>query len=101
MSPKHTNDAHYTFYTQPYLFYPRRVHSYLTAKPLPSDVKTNFEIVTFEQKTGQMIDTPGKPAGSVPMMRLGPLEDNSFIRQSIAILAYLEEVHPRRGAPYA
>lgn len=94
-------EVHYTFYTQPYLFFPRRIHAYLTAKPLPSNVKSSFELVTFDGKTGQMLDPPGKPAGSVPMLRIDSASEPTYIRQSIAIISYLEEVHPRAGASYA
>lgn len=43
-----------------------------------------------------MTSAPGKPAGSIPMLRYGE-EANDLIRQSVAILTYLEETHPRKG----
>jgi glutathione S-transferase len=101
MSSLHdAQNVQYTLYTQPYLLYPRRIHSYLTAKPLPSNIKIKFEYLTFD-KSGQMNNPPGKPSGSIPMMRIGPQVDNNLIRQSVAILSYLEETHPRLGSSYA
>jgi glutathione S-transferase len=95
-------EIHYTFYTSPSFFYPRRLHAYLTLKPLPPSIKSTLIPVTFDSK-GQMTRPEGKIEGSIPMMRYGP-SDEDFIRQSVAILNYLEERHPRggwdmRGAP--
>lgn len=92
-------NLHYTFYTQSYLFFPRRIHAYLTAKPLPSHIKTTFVPVSFDS-SGLMTKPAGKIDGTIPMLRYGP-SDGDFIRQSVAILNYLEEAHPMTGAEYA
>jgi glutathione S-transferase len=82
----------YTLYTQPYLLYPRRLSAYLAEKPLPKTVNLEQINVTFGP-TG-MNNPPGKPNGSIPMLKIGDSPDD-YIRQTVAILEYLEEKHPR------
>lgn len=99
MSPTTTTteqETHYTFYSQPWLFYPRRIHSYLTFKPLPSSILSTFVNVSFT-RSGEMTKHPGKPEGSsIPVLRFGPASGD-VIRQSVATLNYLEDKHPRGG----
>jgi glutathione S-transferase len=84
----------YTIYTQPYLLFPRRIHAYLDEKPLPDAVNVNVVKIIFGENG--MIDPPGKPKGSIPMMRIdsGP-HAGTFIRQSYAIMEYFEDKYPR------
>jgi glutathione S-transferase len=95
----HKDAVEYTIYTCPYLFYPRRIHAYLTLKPLPSNVEVNLVRTEFDS-TGQMTQPAGKIEGTIPMMRITTRhsQEDVWIRQSVAVLQYLEETHPRPSA---
>lgn len=66
--------------------YPRRVLLYLTEKGLLSSPLLKITEVT-PAYTG--MTAPGKPPGSVPILRL---PDGTFIRQSLAIIEFFEDV---------
>ncbi|KAM0347351.1 hypothetical protein ACHAPU_004871 [Fusarium lateritium] len=72
--------------------YPRRVLIYLAEKGLYKSPLIKFTEVTVSQEDGKLT-APGKPSGTVPVLRL---PDGTFIKQSIAILEYFEDicVHP-------
>ncbi|KAJ3520764.1 hypothetical protein NM208_g13580 [Fusarium decemcellulare] len=71
--------------------YPRRILLYLAEKGLLSSplIKTTPVVITQEG----MQDPEGKPRGTVPILKL---PDGTFIKQSIAILEYFEDIcdHP-------
>lgn len=83
--------SHIELYVLSWGIYPRRILLYLAEKGLDScpAIKVTSCSVT---NTGTM-EAPGKPPGSVPILRL---PDGTFIKQSVAILEYLEDVcdHP-------
>jgi len=66
--------------------YPRRVLLYLAEKGLLSSPVIKITPVTITN-TGMV--APGKPQGSVPILRL---PDGTFIKQSIAIIEFFEDV---------
>lgn len=66
--------------------YPRRVLLYLAEKGLDSSPAIKITQVSITP-TGML--APGKPPGSVPILKL---PDGTFIKQSVAILEYLEDV---------
>ncbi|KFY32407.1 hypothetical protein V493_00225 [Pseudogymnoascus sp. VKM F-4281 (FW-2241)] len=68
--------------------YPRRVVIYLGEKGLLDSGM--IKITPVDMQTG----APGKPEGTTPILRL---PDGSFIKQSLAILEYFEDIcdHPR------
>lgn len=66
--------------------YPRRVLLYLTEKGLLSSPLLKITTV-IPAYTG--MTAPGKPPGSVPILRL---PDGSFIKQSLAIIEFFEDV---------
>ena len=70
----------------PWGLYPRRILLYLAQRNLLSSPIIKITPVAVSQE-GQLT-APGKPAGSVPILRL---PDGTFIKQSIAILEYLED----------
>ena len=67
--------------------YPRRVLIYLGEKGLLDSPYLRITPCDVSPTGG--MTAPGKPAGSVPILRL---PDGTFIKQSIAILDYLEDV---------
>lgn len=73
-------------YVLPWGIYPRRVLLYLAEKGLLSSpvIKITSVMIT---NTGMV--APGKPPGSVPILRL---PDGTFIKQSIAIIEFFEDV---------
>jgi glutathione S-transferase len=73
-------------YVLPWGIYPRRVLLYLSEKGLDSSPSIKITPVTI---TGTTMEAPGKPPGSVPILRL---PDGTFIKQSVAILEYLEDL---------
>jgi glutathione S-transferase len=75
--------------------YPRRVLIYLAEKGLLKSPLIKFTEVTVSQEG--KLTAPGKPAGSVPVLRL---PDGTFIKQSIAILEYFEEICQNPTEPW-
>ena len=73
-------------YVLPWGIYPRRVLLYLSEKGLESSPAIK---ITPVSNTGTIMEAPGKPPGSVPILRL---PDGTFIKQSVAILEYLEDL---------
>lgn len=69
----------------PWGVYPRRILLYLAEKGLAGHPHIRITQVDIADN----MSAPGKPPGSVPMLRL---PDGSFIKQSVAILDYLEDV---------
>jgi glutathione S-transferase len=71
----------------PSTIFPRRVLIYLQEKGLADSDQIQISQVSLTE-TGQMV-APGKPPGSVPMLRL---PSGKFIKQSIAIIDYFEDI---------
>ncbi|RYP83570.1 hypothetical protein DL769_001324 [Monosporascus sp. CRB-8-3] len=67
--------------------YPRRVLIYLHEKGLIESPHLKITPVTISA-AGQ-IEAPGKPPGSVPILKL---PNGSFVKQSVAILDYFEDI---------
>jgi len=78
--------AQLELYVLPWGIYPRRVLLYLTERGLLSSPIIKITPVTITN-TGMI--APGKPPGSVPILRL---PDGTFIKQSIAIIEFFEDV---------
>lgn len=87
------NPRIYTLYTSPSFLYPRRIHAYLTTKPLPPSISITHTPIAFAPD-GTMTAPPGKIPGSIPMLRYGS-GSTEVIRQSVAIVGWLEDTHPR------
>ncbi|KAB8232062.1 glutathione S-transferase family protein [Aspergillus alliaceus] len=66
--------------------YPRRILLYLAEKGLLSSPIIKITSVDI---TENGLSAPGKPPGSVPILRL---PNGQFIKQSVAILEYLEDI---------
>jgi glutathione S-transferase len=81
-----TTTAQLELYVLPWGLYPRRVLLYLYSKDLLSSSLLKITSVTITQ-TG--MTAPGKPPGSVPILRL---PDGTFIKQSLAIIEFFEDV---------
>ncbi|KAG5665480.1 hypothetical protein KAF25_009605 [Fusarium avenaceum] len=75
--------------------YPRRVLIYLAEKGLLELPLIKFTEVDVSQEG--KLTAPGKPAGSVPVLRL---PDGTFIKQSIAILEYFEDICQNPAEPW-
>ena len=73
-------------YVLPWGLYPRRVLLYLTEKGLLTSPLLKITPVA-PAYTG--MTAPGKPPGSVPILRL---PDGTFIKQSLAIIEFFEDV---------
>ncbi|KAL8341811.1 hypothetical protein RB601_005344 [Gaeumannomyces tritici] len=69
----------------PWGVYPRRVLLYLAEKGLAG----HPHIKITQVDVANQMSAPGKPPGSVPVLRL---PDGTFVKQSVAILEYLEDV---------
>ncbi|KAG5769103.1 hypothetical protein H9Q69_014128 [Fusarium xylarioides] len=67
--------------------YPRRVLIYLAEKKLLASPLIKLTEVTVSPNSNSLT-APGKPQGTAPILRL---PDEKFIKQSIAILEYLED----------
>ncbi|KAH6682174.1 hypothetical protein F5X68DRAFT_263190 [Plectosphaerella plurivora] len=79
--------SHVELYVLSWGIYPRRVLLYLAEKGLDSCPAIKITSCSINNKG--MMEAPGKPPGSVPILRL---PDGTFIKQSVAILEYLEDV---------
>ncbi|KFA66599.1 hypothetical protein S40285_08275 [Stachybotrys chlorohalonatus IBT 40285] len=81
----------------PWGVYPRRVLLYLSEKGLSKS--PNVKITPVSVSASAKMVAEGKPEGTVPILKL---PDGSFIKQSVAILQYLEEVcsHPDPEEPW-
>ncbi|KAF9777321.1 hypothetical protein IL306_004452 [Fusarium sp. DS 682] len=73
--------------------YPRRVLIYLSEKGLLKSPLIKVTEVTVSPNSNSLT-APGKPPGTAPILRL---PDGTFIKQSIAILEYFEDIcdHPK------
>jgi glutathione S-transferase len=78
--------AQLELYVLPWGLYPRRVLLYLTSKNLLSSTLIKITPVA-PLPTG--MTAPGKPPGSVPILRL---PDGTFIKQSLAIIEFFEDI---------
>lgn len=84
--------------------YPRRLAIYLSEKRIPS---TAIRIIhVSDPQSGnavvpsQAASVPPRPEGSLPILAIPPTADNGewvYIRQSMAIIAYIEEACAPRG----
>jgi glutathione S-transferase len=75
--------------------YPRRVLIYLAEKGLLKSPLIKFTEVTVSQDG--RLTAPGKPVGTVPVLRL---PDGTFIKQSIAVLEYFEDICQNPTEPW-
>lgn len=73
-------------YVLPWGIYPRRVLLYLSEKGLASSPVIKITPVAI---TNTGLTAPGKPPGSVPILRL---PGGTYIKQSLAIIDYFEDV---------
>lgn len=69
----------------PYGPYPRRVLIYLAERGITS----HFNIIPVDVHSKGKMSAPGKPPGTVPILKF---PDGSYISQSLAIINYLEDV---------
>src|SRR6478752_7223572 len=74
--------------------YPRRVLIYLAEKNLLKSPLIKVTEVTVSPNSNSLT-APGKPKGTAPILRL---PHGKFIKQSIAILEYFEDIcdHPQQ-----
>ncbi|KAK9782329.1 hypothetical protein SCARD494_13637 [Seiridium cardinale] len=68
--------------------YPRRITIYLKEK----NIFDQINIIDVPVTSSGVGDVPGKPKGTVPILEHAP---GRYIRQSCAILEYLEEIFPQ------
>ena len=89
-------------YAYPWMPYPRRVIIYLREKGIPESL-VRVVHVSDPQDGNRVIDSaafPSRPAGSLPIMLIpsepqgdeGGAENWVYIRQSMAMINYLEEL---------
>ncbi|KAI6778738.1 uncharacterized protein J7T54_000772 [Emericellopsis cladophorae] len=76
-----------TLYTLTWGVYPRRVLIYLAEKGLSHS--PHIDVVSCDVSEAGTLIAEGKPPGTVPVLRL---PDGSFIKQSVAIIDYLEDI---------
>ncbi|KAI0837463.1 hypothetical protein F5Y06DRAFT_304285 [Hypoxylon sp. FL0890] len=79
--------AHLELFVLTWGIYPRRVLIYLHEKGLLNSPHIKITPVTISP-TNEMV-APGKPKGTVPILAL---PDGTFIKQSVAILDYFEDI---------
>lgn len=77
----------YTFSLAPN---PRRVHVYLAEKGIELTLET-VDIVTAQNRTPEFLQK--NPLGGLPVLEL---DDGSHLTESLAIMEYLEELHPEK-----
>lgn len=77
--------AQLDLFVWPYGPYPRRVLIYLAEKGITS----NFNIIPVDVDSKGKMSAPGKPPGTVPILKF---PDGSYISQSLAIIDYLEDI---------
>ncbi|KAF2481610.1 hypothetical protein BDY17DRAFT_325134 [Neohortaea acidophila] len=89
-------------YAYPWMPFPRRVIIYLREKRIPSSLVTVVRVST-PQDEDQAVDSsyPPRPTGSLPILVVPSAEENGSasglqIRQSMAIMHFLEEVCEKR-----
>ena len=84
-------------YVYPWMPFPRRVTIYLREKHISSALVTVVPVSDPQKGNAVPLDFPPRPAGSLPILAI-PVDDDSekdgyiFIRQSIAIINYLEDL---------
>ncbi|KAG7414139.1 hypothetical protein DER46DRAFT_605002 [Fusarium sp. MPI-SDFR-AT-0072] len=76
--------------------YPRRVLIYLAEKGLLKSPLIKVTEVTVSPNSNSLT-APGKPKGTAPILRL---PDGKFIKQSIAILEYFEDICDNPQQPW-
>ena len=77
----------YTFSLAPN---PRRVHVYLAEKGIEMTLET-VDIVAGKNRTPEFLEV--NPLGGLPVLEL---DDGSHLTESLAIMQYLEELHPEK-----
>ncbi|MFQ5456918.1 MAG: glutathione S-transferase family protein [Myxococcota bacterium] len=75
-------------YHHPFAPNPRKVRVYIAEKGLPMDYEV-VEIGRGENRTPAFLAK--NPMGSVPVLEM---DDGGFLTESLAIMEYLEELHP-------
>jgi glutathione S-transferase len=71
-----------------WVLYPRRITIYLKEK----GILDQFNIHPLPVTSRGVGSVPGKPPGTVPILEYAP---GQYVRQSCAILEYLEDTHPQ------
>ena len=94
-------------YAYPWMPYPRRVIIYLRERGIPNSLVTIVQ-VSDPQAGNQVVDSsfPPRPAGSLPILAIPSAEKDkdgkprewTYIRQSMAIIGYLEETLGARSS---
>jgi glutathione S-transferase len=82
-------------YASDFTYFPRRVLIYLEEKKFESGMITKVPTwFTPDRTTESSLDFPPKPAGSIPILAIRNGKEGQFvyIRQSLAILNYLEDL---------
>ncbi|KAL7620391.1 hypothetical protein AAE478_009386 [Parahypoxylon ruwenzoriense] len=80
--------AHLELFVLTWGIYPRRILIYLHEKGLLHSQHIKVTPVTLVPSSRDMV-APGKPPGTVPILAL---PDGTFIKQSVAILEYFEDI---------
>lgn len=88
MLNKSSNEPKMRLYEFSWGIYPRRVLIYIAEKNIEVE-RISIDIVAGENRKPEFLKV--NPAGTVPVLQL---EDGTIIRESIAIVEYLEEVYP-------
>lgn len=102
MASSNGSAAPMTLYDLSFGPYPRRVTLYMKEKKLPSNL-INIIPVSFD--AGGHPIAPGKPTGTVPILAVhpntayNPTSSTQYIKQSIPILEYLEDITLDREHP--
>jgi glutathione S-transferase len=78
----------YLLYAYPWMPYPRRVIIYLREKGLPSSLVQVVHVSLSAAGNAAPPEFPPRPQGSLPVLVL----DDMHIRQSVAIMNYLDEL---------
>ncbi|EON63548.1 hypothetical protein W97_02776 [Coniosporium apollinis CBS 100218] len=97
-------------YVYPWMPYPRRVIIYLREKDIPSSLVTVVPVSDPQRGSKAPPEYPPKPPGSLPILAIPNEGGFIYIRQSLAIINYLDELcdagasgfplstYPMRGA---
>lgn len=93
-----TSRLPWLLYSYPWMPYPRRIAGYLSEKHIPTSI-IKIVHVSDPQAGNSVVESqaasvPPRPEGSLPILAIPPGSSSgswTYVRQSMAIIAYLEE----------
>ncbi|KUJ12566.1 uncharacterized protein LY89DRAFT_210135 [Mollisia scopiformis] len=82
----------YLLYAYPWMPYPRRIIIYLREKGIPSSLVQVVRVSDPGDGNAAPPNFPPRPQGSLPVLVMRSERSDTHIRQSVAIMNYLDEL---------